>query len=921
LSGNRKAIWDRWDDIDHLFEAALDLPTEERSRFLEEHCAGDSELLDTVRGLLQTAVESDGRLEEPGAEASEEFAQILTSQTPSGRKIGRYSIVRELGRGGMGTVYLAEYEGEGFRQSVALKILRRGLDTEDVLRRFSTERRILASLSHPNIARLYDGGATPNGRPYLAMEYVEGEPITDYCDQHHLGVRDRLELALEVAEAVKAAHTNLIVHRDLKPSNILVTAEGHVKLLDFGIAKLLDPADGEGFTRTGSYVLTPDHASPEQLRGDPITTATDVYQLGVLLFRLLTGKRPYPAKEGSPLELREIADRIEIARPSACIATAVDVREIARARRTTPAQLTRQLKGDLDNIVLKALEKNPADRYATIDQLSEDIRRHFEGLPVRAHSASLGYRARKFARRHRVALVTTVLAVLSLLTAVTGVIWQARKASIEGRRAQQVADLLSGLFTDANPYTGRDREMTVLELIDRGRQGLGTELSDDPELAARLFGLLGRAYEGQGHYDASVDMQRTALARRRELYGDHDPRVAESALDLARTQIKRGGYDEAGPHLEEALRIYTDELGGNSREVSDVLTQIGTLELVKGEYGEARKYLEEALRIDQKLSSELDSHAIDILNGLAVALEHLGNVDESRRLQRQALDLATRSFGADHPTTVAMMNDLALHLHVDGEYEESERLYRQAYEIQQTKLGADQAMSIELANNLGKLLIDEGNFSAAEVFVERAVALSRKYLDEDHFSRIGAEVNQATLWRETGRYEAAGEMYRDCLDRLRDLVGNEHYSIGRVLAHMGVNYHAMGELELAQSAFDEALELQKKLPTRKLYVAETLLGLGELQSDRGDLAQAETSLRQALATLEPAMPAGDRQVAEARMELGAVLLQLDRVDEASTLLKAGIDTLNSILPPDDRRLVRARRYQAELDARSDDDRS
>ena len=454
-------MWSRWEEIDRVLDAALDRPSPERRSFVEGECREDDELLTSVLDLLAIADSADDRLEVPDPNLSQAFIDELGAGEEGLGRIGRYSLLRELGRGGMGTVYLAEHEGEGFRQQVALKVLRRGLDTDDILQRFVTERQILAQLKHPNIARLFDGGSTPNGRPFLVMEHVEGEPFIDYCDREQLDIRHRLRLMLQVIDAVNEAHTNLIVHRDLKPSNILVTAEGHVKLLDFGIAKILDPAADALHTRTGSYLLTPDHASPEQLKGEPITTATDVYQLGVLLFRLLTGRRPFPAGGGSPLEHQELAERAEVSRPSTTVESTEEGLEIARVRSSSPSQLRRTLRGDLDTIVGKTLDVEASRRFSSAATLADDIRRYLDGRTISARADSFGYQTRKFLRRHPWVAPVALAAMAVLGLYITTLIRYTDRLEAERNRAQVEADRAE----DRDAF--RQRMVLILIALDR----------------------------------------------------------------------------------------------------------------------------------------------------------------------------------------------------------------------------------------------------------------------------------------------------------------------------------------------------------------------------------------------------------------------------------------------------------------------
>ncbi len=439
----------RWKQVTRLFTNALALPAEERAAFLAAECGSDDAVRAEVEALLAAHHEAETlqRFEEPAITQTQR--EELLDPPMKGRRIGAYRIVRELGRGGMGAVYLAERVDEQFLQQVAIKIIHRDVEFGDLQHRFQQERQILAQLNHPNIARLLDGGVSQDGRPYIVMEYVDGTPITEYCDAHGLSVMGRLELFQTVCDAVHDAHQNLVVHRDLKPSNILVSEKGRVKLLDFGIAKLLDQRGREkavARTQTHQYLLTPEYAAPEQVRGEAITTATDLYALGVNLYELLTGRRPYRLKGCSPATIEQIVCEEEPPRPSAIVLQSEQRKEAeeqyhpettSQQRGTHPAALARQLQGDLDTIILKALHKEPPRRYRSAEQLADDLRRYREGRPVTAQPDTLAYRVRRFVHRHRSAVSAAALTVLLLLGAGGVTAWQAHVAQRQRAQAEE----------------------------------------------------------------------------------------------------------------------------------------------------------------------------------------------------------------------------------------------------------------------------------------------------------------------------------------------------------------------------------------------------------------------------------------------------------------------------------------------------
>ena len=521
---------DLWQHADRIFDEALDLPPGQRAAFLDRACGGDVQLRALVERLLNAAEIEDPGFKSGGAlqgAFGDTFRKELTrsDNLAAGTLVGRYRIVREIGRGGMSVVYLAERADGQFRQEVALKLLQCGLATSQIARRFDRERQILAQARHPGVARLLDGGTTPGGCPYLVMEHVDGRPIDLYCDQERLSVPDRLRLFLQVAQAVEDAHRNLVVHRDIKPSNILVTADGHAKLLDFGIAKLLDPTATSGEALTGSAIrlMTPAWASPEQVRGDPVTTASDVYQLGLLLYLLLTGCFPYDVGDGAPaVRMLAIAQQ-EPVRPSVAAVSPEGcgvapgqqpktVEEIARVRDTTPGRLRRLLAGDLDAIVLTALCKEPGRRYGSVAQLVDDLERSLAGRTIGARPDSWAYRTGKLIRRHAGAFTAAVAASavgLALGLAYTAGLMQERD------RARQEAEFLRELF-EGSSQGAQGEALTPRQLLDRGVARVDLELAEDPALQADLLEDLGEMYRSLGLHAEARDLQSRADVLRRK---------------------------------------------------------------------------------------------------------------------------------------------------------------------------------------------------------------------------------------------------------------------------------------------------------------------------------------------------------------------------------------------------------------------
>ncbi len=534
----------RWLRIEYLLYAALELG-DGRAAFLDEACAGDVELRKEVESLLYSSGQTMGFLHQPVLQAAQ---QIATEEELSGKRIGAYQLLRLLGEGGMGKVYLAARADDLYKKEVAIKTVQGGLgQSRALLLRFRSERQILANLDHPNIARLLDGGITDDGLPYLVMEYVNGIRVDDYCRINKLSTEQRLQLFSTVCAAVEYAHKNLVVHRDIKPANILVTAEGVPKLLDFGIAKLIDPESGElAQTLTAERMMTPEYASPEQVRGDQVTTSTDVYALGVLLYELLAGKRPFRLDTTSPLEIARIICEQEPEPPSVVSA--------ANAERAAP-DAARTLSGDLDNIVLMAMRKEPARRYVSVAALADDVKAYLTGYPVHARTDTWKYRSGKVVRRHKAAAAAAAIVTLALIGFSMGMGLLAKRATRERLTAQRESQFLEGIFEAATPDRTRGQQITARELLDQGAQRVDRELAADPGLQGTMLYNIGRAYVALGLYDEALPELERAYALRRKSLGDQNADVADTLFAWADALRFQGELKKAEPLFRQALAI------------------------------------------------------------------------------------------------------------------------------------------------------------------------------------------------------------------------------------------------------------------------------------------------------------------------------------------------------------------------------
>lgn len=708
---------DRSRRIDALLDAALELPPEARAAFLES-VPTDAGVRAEVKRLLELAGPAADFLERPAAE----FAPSLFASDgpapeilPAPDRIGPYRILRLAGRGGMGSVYLAERDDPQLRQRVALKLISR-MTPEPLVRRFLEERQILASLDHPHIARLLDGGITADGLPWFAMEYVEGTPIDRYCDERELGIERRLRLFLRVCEAVQYAHQNLIVHRDLKPSNILVTADGRVKLLDFGIAKLLT-ADGDigapARTQTGLHPMTPEYASPEQIRGEAISTASDVYALGVLLYKLLSGQHPHrPAGRVVPLEIARAVLEEEPKPPSALADRGV----------------RRRLRGDLDTIVLTAMRKEPQRRYGTAEQLGTDLRRHLRGEPVSARPDTWRYRSSTFVRRNRGGVAAAAAFALLLMGYGFTATLQAERVAREAARTEQVKDFLASLFIHANPGFTKGDEPTASELVEQGARRITIELADQPELRAEMMTLLGTVYVSMGQYEAAIEQLEAALAIRRGLNPGAHEEIARTAQRLAEALHYEGRFGYAERLFREIVELRLRRWGAGSAEYGMALNDLGDMLHTQGRYAEAEEVMARALAVLIDATGEASDGTARARRDLGNVLRDRGALPEAEALYRRSLGVSRERHGRVDPTVARTQNELARLLAETGSYAEADELLRENLAVYAQLYPRGHPMVGTTMRNLGILRMRQGRLTEAVEALKEAVTVYRRTL-------------------------------------------------------------------------------------------------------------------------------------------------------------------------------------------------
>ena len=851
----------RWQRLQALFDAAIELGTDDRSAYLEEACREDPSLRWQVESLILALDEASHLLDTAVSDSAKASAESAAGR----QRFGPYQIERELGRGGMGVVFLARRADDTYRGQVAIKLLLE-LRSHEQLRRFRIERQILANLQHPHIARLLDAGRTEAGSPYVVMEYVPGTAIHTFCDDRRLNLQERIDLFISVCRAIQYAHQNLVVHRDLKPDNILVTPEGTPKLLDFGIAKLLEaPTEDRAETETGVRLMTPMYASPEQVLGAPVTVATDVYGLGLVLYQLLTGRLPYALKNTNLTEKARIIAQEEPMRPSAAVTNGVPYK-------TPLTRLKKQLDGDIGTILLTALQKQPARRYDSAAAFADDLERYRHGLPVKCRPDTFGYRAAKFIRRHRVgtAFAAAVLLFLTtfgvLMTIQADRIARERDAATAARaEAQEVSRLLIRLFEVADPSESRGATITARELLERGAEKVVPELEDQPTIQASMMESIGRVYRNLGLYTEADRMLTGALATRRRLFDEGHPAISTSLMEL------------------------------------------GYLHYTLGEYKDAERLLRQALAMQETAPQTPLQARSNALDGLANVLSDQGRYDEAIALHRQVLAIDRQIHAGDHASVASALVNLGAALRRVGQFDDAEPLLREGLAMRRRLFGDIHVDVGHALNQLARLLVLKGDPAAAEPIAREGLAVRRKVFGNVHVEVAASLGGLAEILARQDSLDEAIALRKETLSMLRTLFADNHPYVAAALGSLARAEHQNGDLSGAEAHYRAAVELNNKLGIDSLRAARPLHGLGTVLLALDRPAEAEPRLREALTRRRAGLPADHSDVAQSERLLGLCLTELQRYDEAEPLLNHAAALLRTKHGADDARAKKAQR--------------
>lgn len=840
--------------VNELLEEVLEIESSNRQQFLEEQKI-DGDIRKEIERLLSFEEEAENSLNLSAVAFSESFLGVEQINSLMGQKVGVFEIIRELGYGGMGAVYLAERTDGKFTQKVAVKLLKREMNTALLRRRFQHEQEILASLEHPNIARLLDAGTTDDGIPYLAMEYVEGIPITDYCNKNDLSLNKRLDLFRKVCSTVNFAHRNLVVHRDLKPSNILVTENGIPKLLDFGISKILSEDIGQTniATVTELGVMTPSYASPEQLQKKSVTTATDIYSLGVILYELLSGHRPFEEKEDDLKEIYSAVIEDEPPLPSAVTKTYSNefknltnaetdvlhfennesknvtktVKEITdspKSVHTSPTKINikpQSLQGDLDNIILKALKKEPERRYSSAESFAEDIRRHQTGLPVTARPDTFVYRTGKFVKRNSLAVFAGVLITLAIFGGVAATLWQARQTQAEADRAKAEASkvkktlgFVESILNFSSPYwhssnPERKKTATISEAMDIALENVDKDISNDPEVQAEVLYILATAYMGKGDYVQSEKTIRRAIKTFNQVYGEGNTRSMQLTGKLGNHLYVQGKLDEAQQNYLEAInylrpRLTEDE--ENSVYLAPALTGLGNIFLLKGNYKEAEKLNLEALKLAETFKGKERRMLPIILGNIGKCKTELGDYKGAREYYGQAL-AKLRENGTVENLDGGVFNTYLGEIESKlGNSAEAEKYFQKSYSILKKNAGEKSVYTLNVKNLMAQFYYEQKEYEKSKKLALENLSIGQEVFPKGHFVTASSRLILGNIYTRQNKLNEGEQEIRKVLDYF--LVKNKepNPAISRAKHALGLNLVAQKRFDTAREMFKSALD-------------------------------------------------------------------------------------------------------------------
>jgi eukaryotic-like serine/threonine-protein kinase len=823
------------------------------------------------------------------------------SALPEGRpdRIGPYRIFDTLGEGGMAIVYLAE-QAEPVKRQVALKILKPGMDSKQVLARFHSEERALAVLDHPNIAKVFDGGITKHGRPYFVMERVRGIPITDYCDTHRVSTEGRIKLFVSVCSAVQHAHHKGLIHRDLKPSNLLVgvvDGEPQAKIIDFGIAKATSPTLGGQtlYTKIGQLIGTPQYMSPEQadITGLDVDTRADIYSLGVVLYELLVG--------APPLDLVAIGDQAvkmallekDPARPSTRITQLDDTKEeIAKARNTDASSLRRELAGDLDWIVMRAIEKDRTRRYETANAFAMDCRRFLDHQPVLARPPRPGYLLARFVRRNRVVVAATTVAAVAIIggavAATVGFVRASEAEQVavhEAATANRVSDFLIELFRVSDPSEARGNTITAREILDRGAEDIGTELVAEPKVRARLMETIGTVYLSLGLTEPAQRLLDEALSTIATIYGADGIEYAGTQVIAAELERFLGNFEKSEELLRQSLDTYDSQLSPGDARIGAALEVLGQVLYYQGRHEEAEAVQREALDIFLAKYGEGSIQVAGLYSNLGSTMDNMERYEEAEQMFKEALEINRNVFGEYHPGVAAALNNLALVYEDLGRMEEAVDLLEEAVSVHSKVYNGEHALLAESQAQLAGAMGFLGRIDEAVALYQDSIAMLKRTVGREHELTARAMDSLGVLYLRTSRYEEAEPLFLQSVELYKSLMGERHVNTGRALNNLAALMFLSGDYARAEPYFRESLSIREETQgDAHTDVANSRNNLADVLNRLGRYEEAEPLASQAAEGYAAALTAEHWRSANARNIHARSLVGLGRLDEAEPVM-------------------------------------
>ncbi len=816
----------QWKKINNIVDTALELKEPERSTYIQKQCKDDKQLKRKVTELIASIEESDT---EDFLEDLEEYpSSLIPDLTDSsdaaieepaliGKTINRYKITSLIGHGGMGSVYLAERDDGTYSKQVALKLIRKGMDTPSNIARFKRERNILANLDHHNIARLLDGGVTEDGLPYLVMEYVEGTPLYEYCDSHQLSIQERLTLFRSICDAVQHAHKNAVIHRDLKPSNILVTDKNQIKILDFGIAKLLEPEDpGETLyqTQTGARLLTPGYAAPEQVEAQNITTSTDTYTLGILLYELLAGTHPFNLEDKNLDEIEHaIRKQIPLAPSEKVGALPSEKREkAANLRDTELSSLKDLLQGDLDAIVMKTLRKEPEERYDTVEQLLEDLHRRENNVPIIAREDTFRYKISRFIKRHKTGISVTAGFLVLIISFATFYTWQIteehNRAEQQEEKARKTLEYLTNVFRYADPVQPSNQEITAQQILDWGTEYINEEVQNQPDIKASLINSIGTIYQHLGEYDKAESLLLEALSINRSLYSGDHPDLATNMQKWGEYNMTVGNLDTARTYLSKSTNMFK-RLGNRSKYAAN-LGELGWVQYRNGNYEQADSFLNQALKINRQLHGIESQEAAMDLQYLGWIKNGMGEYNTADSLFQESLSIRKATLGNEHRLVAQTIQSLGRIYYNKEEYQKAKEHVTETLDLQKRIYESSHPDIATSLNILGLIHMRQQQYAKAKDYFQSALEIRINFYGPNHPDVLKSRNDLASIYYFEEDYLKAAELFKKVTKSTKEVRGASHPEVATSLNNLAKSLHKANREKESLQYYNQALKIGKR---------------------------------------------------------------------------------------------------------------